>query len=171
MPLNKETKPNLRYSELKDGKRNTGRRWLWYRDKLKYNLSAPKILVGSFEDLALGRNKMKSHHSEWNKGFWSKSNWEIKGGTRVSSTQPSIISETPHSCSICGLVCKSLAGLKSHNHPWCNGYRPRKWTRRHEFKSWPRLIAFHIALIPLGKVWIQLFSFQLWVNRRADKVL
>ena len=39
--------------------------------------------------------------------------------------------------------------------PWCNGYRRRKWTRRHEFKSWTRLIAFHIAIIPLGKVWIQ----------------
>ena len=49
--------------------------------------------------------------------------------------------------------------------PWCNDYRRRKWTRRHEFKSWTRLIAFHIALIPLGKVWIQLFSLQLWVNR------
>ena len=32
----------------------------------------------------------------------------------------------------------------------------------------PRLIAFHIALISLGKVWIQLFSLQLWVNSRAD---
>ena len=42
--------------------------------------------------------------------------------------------------------------------PWCNGYRRRKWIRRHEFKSWTRLIAFHIALIPLGKVWIQLIS-------------
>ena len=51
-----------------------------------------------------------------------------------------------------------------------NGYRRRKWTRRHEFKSWTRLIAFHIALIPLGKVWIQLFSVQLWVNSRADYV-
>ena len=50
----------------------------------------------------------------------------------------------------------------------CNGYRRRKWTRRHEFKSWTRLIAFHIALIPLGKIWIQLFSLQLWVNSRAD---
>ena len=36
--------------------------------------------------------------------------------------------------------------------PWCNGYRRREWTRRHEFKSWTRLIAFHLALIPLGKV-------------------
>ena len=52
--------------------------------------------------------------------------------------------------------------------PWCNGYRRRKWTRRHEFKSWTRLIAFHIALIPLGKVWIQLFSLQLWMNSRRD---
>ena len=45
--------------------------------------------------------------------------------------------------------------------PWCNGYGRRKWTRRYEFKSWTRLIAFHMALIPLGKVWIQLFSLQL----------
>ena len=27
---------------------------------------------------------------------------------------------------------------------------------------------FYIVLISLGKVWIQLFSFQLWVNSRAD---
>ena len=51
---------------------------------------------------------------------------------------------------------------------WCNGYRRRKWIRQHEFKSWTRLIAFHVALISLGKVWIQLFSLQLWVNSRAD---
>ena len=52
--------------------------------------------------------------------------------------------------------------------PRCNGYRRRKRTRRHEFKSWTRLIVFYIALIPLGKVWIQLFSLKLWVNSRAD---
>ena len=52
--------------------------------------------------------------------------------------------------------------------PWCSRYRRRNWTWRHEFKSWTRLIAFHIALIPLGKVWIQLFSLQLWVNSRTD---
>ena len=51
---------------------------------------------------------------------------------------------------------------------WCNGYRHRNWTRRHEFKSWTILIAFHISLIPLGKVWIQLFSLRLWVNSKAD---
>ena len=35
----------------------------------------------------------------------------------------------------------------------------------------PGLIAFHIALITLRKVLIQLFSIQLWVNSRADYVL
>ena len=52
--------------------------------------------------------------------------------------------------------------------PLCNGYHRRKWTRRHKFESWTRLIAFHIVLIPLGKVWIQLISLQLWVNSRAE---
>ena len=55
--------------------------------------------------------------------------------------------------------------------PWCNGYCRRKWTRWQEFKSWTRQIAFHIALIPLGKVWIQLFSLQLLVNSRTDYVV
>ena len=57
------------------------------------------------------------------------------------------------------------------SNPWCNCYRRRKWTRRQEFKSWTRMISFHIALIPLGKVWIQLFSLQLWANSRTDWVL
>ena len=55
--------------------------------------------------------------------------------------------------------------------PWCNGYHHRKWTQWHEFQSWTRLITFHITLIPLGKVWIQLFSLQLWVDSRTDWVL
>ena len=61
----------------------------------------------------------------------------------------------------------SWAGCYQEHHvvrrcPWCNVYR------RHEFKSPTRLVAFHIALIPLGKVWIQLFSPQLWINSRVD---
>ena len=52
--------------------------------------------------------------------------------------------------------------------PWCNGYPRRKWTWRHGFKSWTRLIAFRLALIPWGKVWSQLFSPQLRINSQAD---
>ena len=54
---------------------------------------------------------------------------------------------------------------------WCKGYHHRKWTWWNEFKSWLRLIAFHKELIPSGKVWILLFSLQLWVNGRVDWVL
>ena len=62
----------------------------------------------------------------------------------------------------------SISSTKHGINTWCNGYRRRKWTRRHKFKSWTRLIAFHIALIPLRKVRIQLFSLKLWVNSRPD---
>ena len=62
-----------------------------------------------------------------------------------------------------------ISKTKSCNKPdvkchWCNGYRRRKWTRRYEFKSRTIVIAFYIAQIHFGKVWIQLFSLQLWVN-------
>ena len=59
---------------------------------------------------------------------------------------------------------KWCSPMDHHIWPWC----PWIWTRRHEFKSWTRLIAFHIALIPLGTAWIQIFSLQLWVNSRTD---
>ena len=68
-------------------------------------------------------------------------------------------------------ACRWMVSVERYNQimrcPWCNGYRRRKWTRQHEFKSWTRLIEFHIVLIPLGKVCIQLFSLQLWVNSRT----
>ena len=65
-------------------------------------------------------------------------------------------------------VSSAESDINMRRCPWCNSYLRRKWTRRHEFKSWTRLIAFHIALIPLGTVWIQIFSLQLWVNSRID---
>ena len=66
------------------------------------------------------------------------------------------------------LFTRSIIRYRSRRCPWCSRYHRRKWTRRYEFKSWTILIAFHIALIPLGKVWIQLLSLQLWVNSRTD---
>ena len=52
--------------------------------------------------------------------------------------------------------------------PWCNGYRHGNGhgdTSSNPGREW---LHFHIALIPSGKVLIQLFSLQLWVNSRAD---
>ena len=66
----------------------------------------------------------------------------------------------------CSLILGWILITKRGRCPWCNDYHRR--TRWHELKSWTRLITFHIAQIPLGKVWIQLFSLQLWINRRAD---
>ena len=54
---------------------------------------------------------------------------------------------------------------------WCKGYCLRKWARRSELKSWTRLFAFNIALIPLRKLRIQLFYLQQWVNGKADWAL
>ena len=91
-----------------------------------------------------------------------KQNWENKERDVLKFLFSSVFLSPPHQ------------SISYHQHcrcPWCNCYRRRKWTRRHEFKSWTRLIAFHIALIPLGKVWIRLFSLQLWVNSRTDCVL
>ena len=54
-----------------------------------------------------------------------------------------------------------------HKCPWCNCYC-WKWTWQPDFKPSARLFAFHIVLIPLGKVWIQLFSLQIRANSRVD---
>ena len=43
----------------------------------------------------------------------------------------------------------------------CNGSRRKKRTQRSEFKSQMGLFAFHITLIRLQKVSIELFSVQL----------
>ena len=106
----------LMYGELKDGKRNTCRPWLRCRDKLKYKLSATKIPVGSFKDLGQVRNKWRATiQNEISDFEVNRIEKVARSGTKVYTTQSSILSDTPHSWSICGVVCKSLAGLKSHN--------------------------------------------------------
>ena len=54
---------------------------------------------------------------------------------------------------ICLSVCLSL-----YIYIYVYIYRHKKWTWRPAFKSKTRLLSFHWALIPLGKVTIQLFS-------------
>ena len=34
--------------------------------------------------------------------------------------------------------------------PWCNGYRRRNWTRRHEFKSWTDCISHSTNILGKG---------------------
>ena len=87
---------------------------------------------------------------------------------KYTSKSVSCISITIYPCIVtsqytfsCSSWCQEWCWQVDHcKCPWCNGYRRRKWTRRHQFKSWTRLIAFHIVLIPLRKVWIQLLVGQ-----------
>ena len=51
---------------------------------------------------------------------------------------------------------------------WCDSYCRKKWTQRTAIKPRMRLIVFHMALVPLRNVWIQLFSLQLWIHSRVD---
>ena len=46
---------------------------------------------------------------------------------------------------------QSIIYISIRRYPWCNGYRRRKWTRRHEFKSGTRMIAFSHSTNTLGK--------------------
>ena len=59
----------------------------------------------------------------------------------------------------------------THTHTHCNGYCHRKRTQRLKYKFWARMVAFHIVLIHLEKVWIQLYSLLLWVNNWANQAL
>ena len=72
-------------------------------------------------------------------------------------------------CSEVGIYQAKRLKSKSHRllkwvwfclwrHSLYNGYHCRKWTRQPKFKSWMRLLAFHMVLIPWEKIWIQLFS-------------
>ena len=50
-------------------------------------------------------------------------------------------------------------------------YHRRIWTWQSKFKSWTRLFAFCLALMPLRKAWTHLFSANLLVNSRLDWAL
>ena len=108
----------------------------------------------------------------WGPPPWSTTGEYLCGGKIIWNQQHAAVLQT-----VCRLLEKYINPvipllLRSffRRCPWCNCYHCRKWTRQLEFKAWTRLIAFHIALIPLGKVWIQFFSLQLWVNSRTDWV-
>ena len=105
------------YSQLQGGKRNVGRPWLRYKDKLKSNLAAVNIPYRSLEDEVSDRKGWRSRCFEGIQKFQSESISHLKENRERAkrlAAAPISAALNPHSCSICGLVCKSLAGLKSH---------------------------------------------------------
>ena len=59
------------------------------------------------------------------------------------------------------LVMAILFSISIYIYIYIYGYHHRTWTWQLEFKSWKKSSAFHKTLIPLKKVQIKLFFFQL----------
>jgi len=107
----------LMYSQLDSGQRNVGRPLLRFKDKLKSNLSAANIDHATFESTALDRKTWRTLCYNGIKNFAASEVTKLRQArerTRALASVPAIHSNNPHSCSICGLLCKSLAGLKCH---------------------------------------------------------
>ena len=102
----------LMYSQLNGGKRKVRRPWLRYKDKLKVNLAAFQIDNKDFELNAYDRDDWKSNCHQRIKQFSAACIEKLKETrirTKVNANLPATLSLNPHTC---GLVCKSLAGLK-----------------------------------------------------------
>ena len=105
------------YGELNSGQRNVGRPLLRFKDKLKMNLTSANIAHRDFEQLASCRTKWRT---ACHQGIRQFSVTEInklrekREKMKVSSSVPADLSLDLPSCIHCGLVCKSLAGLKCH---------------------------------------------------------
>lgn len=107
----------LMYSQLDGGNRNVGRPWLRYKDKLKANLAAVQIEGKNFELNANDRNAWKTMCNQGIKYFSTSCINKLKEDrlrTKTNANQPATLSPNPHTCDHCGLLCKSLAGLKCH---------------------------------------------------------
>ena len=107
----------LMYGELNSGQRNVGRPLLRFKDKLKMNLTSANIAHRDFEQLASCRTEWRT---ACHQGIRQFSVTEInklrerREKMKVSSSVPADLSLDLPSCIHCGLVCKSLAGLKCH---------------------------------------------------------
>ena len=102
----------LMCSQLAGGQRNVGYTWLRYKDNLKTNLTALKIDNKDFELNAYDRDDWKSNCHQRIKQFSAACIEKLKETrirTKVNANLPATLSLNPHTC---GLVCKSLAGLK-----------------------------------------------------------
>ena len=90
-----------------------------------------------------------------------------------TSTPDCLVSYPGHSLGGVVPLCRGAVGVfYSPNRlgKRCNGYRHKNLKRWLESKTWTRLIAFHVALKHLGKVWIQLLYMR-WVNIWVDWAL
>ena len=112
------TPKRLMYGRILDGGRNVGRPLLRFKDKLKYNLKSANIPISTFEVLATNRSEWRVACYKGIKGFVNSRIAHLRElRTRAKSRSTNQSEDTTTNaatCSIRGLVCKSLAGRKSH---------------------------------------------------------
>ena len=107
----------LMYGQLEDGKRNVGRPWLRYKDKLRSNLKSLKIPLDSFENSVRDRKDWRRTCHLALASFESRRIQhprELRHSARLRSIEAAVQPNDSLTCTVCGLVCKSKAGLVSH---------------------------------------------------------
>ena len=99
------------------GRRNVGRPWLRYLDKVKSNLTAVQIDRKNFElsvnDRKAWRGMCRNGIDNFSASYIEKLR-QTRLKTKASAKRPGALSPDPKRCDHCGLLCKSLAGLKCH---------------------------------------------------------
>ena len=75
---------------------------------------------------------------------------------------------------VCDIYLSIYIYIYTHTHTHTHVYGVMiiviwKWTWQAKFNSWLILFVSHFVFISLGKVWINIFFHQLWVNSMADK--
>ena len=91
---------------------------LRFKDKLKHNLMSANNPLSTFEALVTNRSEWRVACSKGIKGFVNSHiahfrELRVRAKSR-STNQPADKTTNAATCSICGLVCKSLVGLKSY---------------------------------------------------------
>ena len=112
------TPKRLMYGQILDCARNVGRPSLRFKYELKHNLMSANIPLSTFEALATNRSEWRVACSKGIKYFVNSCiahfrDLQARAKTR-SKNQSADKTTNAATFSICGLVCKSLVGLKRY---------------------------------------------------------
>lgn len=107
----------LLYGQLDRGRRNVGRPWLRYKDKIKSNLQVLNIEYNNIELTAKDRRKwieMCDRKIKAFSAFCIEKLKEARVKSKNNTEQCGAKFSHLYVCHHCGRHCKSLAGLKCH---------------------------------------------------------
>ena len=102
------------YSQLANAKRPGGRPLLRYKDKLKENIALVKISKPDWEQVALQRTDWRAICNQHVTRFENERTQKMKHDREARKAPRAARSTDSFVCSICNKVCKSNAGLSSH---------------------------------------------------------